>query len=164
MARMKFLCDTKRCIECKRLCHPHVRTKTTIALEWGIQRRRVVTLNDGEPGEKLDFRSVHALYGCAMYGGVSGGLLCAYRRRDRAAQQRSVYRLWLLPVCVSVWRATVFRNNRHSVNAARWTNVPSAPAVPKLSPVLRKSVRNMAPTVLLKASCPCVPLCAQPKH
>ncbi|MUK49963.1 formate dehydrogenase FDH3 subunit beta [Aliivibrio fischeri] len=50
MARMKFLCDTKRCIECNG-CVTACKNENDDALEWGIQRRRVVILNDGEPGE-----------------------------------------------------------------------------------------------------------------
>lgn len=50
MARMKFLCDTKRCIECNG-CVTACKNENDDALEWGIQRRRVVTLNDGEQGE-----------------------------------------------------------------------------------------------------------------
>lgn len=50
MARMKFLCDTKRCIECNS-CVTACKNENDDALEWGIQRRRVVTLNDGEAGE-----------------------------------------------------------------------------------------------------------------
>ncbi|MCL9776788.1 formate dehydrogenase FDH3 subunit beta [Vibrio methylphosphonaticus] len=50
MARMKFLCDTKRCIDCNG-CVTACKNENDEALEWGIQRRRVVTLNDGEPGE-----------------------------------------------------------------------------------------------------------------
>ena len=50
MARMKFLCDTKRCIECNG-CVTACKNENDDALEWGSQRRRVVTLNDGEPGE-----------------------------------------------------------------------------------------------------------------
>jgi len=50
MARTKFLCDTKRCIECNG-CVTACKNENDDALEWGIQRRRVVTLNDGEAGE-----------------------------------------------------------------------------------------------------------------
>ncbi|MBD1556860.1 4Fe-4S dicluster domain-containing protein [Vibrio sp. S9_S30] len=50
MAKMKFLCDTKRCIECNG-CVTACKNENDDALEWGIQRRRVVTLNDGEAGE-----------------------------------------------------------------------------------------------------------------
>ena len=50
MAVMKFLCDTKRCIECNG-CVTACKNENDSALEWGIQRRRVVTINDGQPGE-----------------------------------------------------------------------------------------------------------------
>ena len=48
MARMKFLLDAERCIECNActtIC------KNEHEVPWGINRRRVVTLNDGEPDE-----------------------------------------------------------------------------------------------------------------
>lgn len=48
MANMKFLCDSKRCIECNGCV---TACKNENEVEWGIQRRRVVTINDGEPGE-----------------------------------------------------------------------------------------------------------------
>ncbi len=50
MARLKFLCDTKRCIECNG-CVTACKNANSEAVGWGIQRRRVVTLNDGLPGE-----------------------------------------------------------------------------------------------------------------
>ncbi|WP_028772828.1 formate dehydrogenase FDH3 subunit beta [Shewanella waksmanii] len=50
MATMKFLCDTKRCIECNG-CVTACKNENDSALEWGIQRRRVVTINDGVKGE-----------------------------------------------------------------------------------------------------------------
>ncbi len=50
MAQMKFMCDTKRCIECNG-CVVACKNENSEALEWGIQRRRVVTVNDGKPGE-----------------------------------------------------------------------------------------------------------------
>ncbi|MBT3215610.1 MAG: 4Fe-4S dicluster domain-containing protein [Deltaproteobacteria bacterium] len=49
MARMKFLCDAERCIECN-ACITACKNENDVP--WGINRRRVVTLNDGEPGEK----------------------------------------------------------------------------------------------------------------
>ncbi len=48
MAKMKFLCDSKRCIECNG-CVTACKNENNV--EWGIQRRRVGTINDGEPGE-----------------------------------------------------------------------------------------------------------------
>src|SRR5207342_3639831 len=48
MARMKFLCDADRCIECN-ACVTACKNENEVP--WGINRRRVVTINDGKPGE-----------------------------------------------------------------------------------------------------------------
>ena len=44
MARMKFLCDADRCIECN-ACSTACKNEHEVP--WGMVRRRVVTLNDG---------------------------------------------------------------------------------------------------------------------
>src|SRR3970282_2252282 len=49
MARMKFLCDAERCIECNGCV---TACKNENEVPWGVNRRRVITLNDGVPGEK----------------------------------------------------------------------------------------------------------------
>ena len=49
MARMKFICDTERCIECNGCV---TACKNEHEVPWGVNRRRVVTLNDGVPGER----------------------------------------------------------------------------------------------------------------
>jgi formate dehydrogenase iron-sulfur subunit len=49
MARMKFICDSERCIECNGCV---TACKAEHDVPWGVNRRRVVTLNDGIPGEK----------------------------------------------------------------------------------------------------------------
>lgn len=49
MARMKFLCDAERCIECN-ACVTACKNENEVP--WGVNRRRVITLDDGEPGEK----------------------------------------------------------------------------------------------------------------
>ena len=49
MARMKFLCDVERCIECN-ACVTACKNENEVP--WGVNRRRVITLDDGEPGEK----------------------------------------------------------------------------------------------------------------
>jgi len=46
---MKFLCDAERCIECNGCV---TACKSEHDIPWGVNRRRVVTLNDGVPGEK----------------------------------------------------------------------------------------------------------------
>ena len=49
MGRMKFLCDAERCIECNG-CVTACKAENDVP--WGVNRRRVVTLDDGAPGEK----------------------------------------------------------------------------------------------------------------
>jgi len=46
---MKFLCDADRCIECN-ACVTACKNENEVP--WGINRRRVVTINDGKPGER----------------------------------------------------------------------------------------------------------------
>lgn len=49
MARMKFLCDSERCIECMACASV---CKNEHEVPWGMLRRRVVTINDGVAGEE----------------------------------------------------------------------------------------------------------------
>jgi formate dehydrogenase iron-sulfur subunit len=46
---MKFLCDAERCIECNACV---TACKQEHEIPWGVNRRRVVTINDGVPGER----------------------------------------------------------------------------------------------------------------
>jgi formate dehydrogenase iron-sulfur subunit len=46
--RMKFICDTERCIDCMGCV---TSCKNEHELAWGVNRRRVVTIGDGVPGE-----------------------------------------------------------------------------------------------------------------
>ena len=47
MARMKFICDAERCIECNGCA---TACKQEHEIPWGVNRRRLVTVNDGVPG------------------------------------------------------------------------------------------------------------------
>ena len=49
MARAKFLVDAERCIECNACV---TACKNEHQVPWGINRRKVVTINDGSPGER----------------------------------------------------------------------------------------------------------------
>ncbi|WP_114637066.1 formate dehydrogenase FDH3 subunit beta [Polynucleobacter necessarius] len=49
MARMKFICDTERCIECNGCV---AACKNDNEVPWGVNRRRVVTVNDGIIGQE----------------------------------------------------------------------------------------------------------------
>ena len=57
MARMKFICDAERCIECNGCV---TACKNEHDVPWGVNRRRVVTLNDGIVGAE---RSIEDLRG-----------------------------------------------------------------------------------------------------
>ena len=82
MARMKFICDAERCIECNG-CVTACKAENNVP--WGVNRRRVVTLNDGIAGEKQHLGRLHALLRCALHGSLSGRLLLSHRRGRRAA-------------------------------------------------------------------------------
>ena len=49
MARMKFLCDAERCIDCNGCV---MACNNEHDVPWGINRRHVITMKDGESGEK----------------------------------------------------------------------------------------------------------------
>ena len=104
MARMKFLCDADRCIECNACV---TACKNEHEVPWGINRRRVVTINDGKPGRALDLHGLHALHRRALRGGVPGELLLHHRGRGGAALQGPLHRLRLLLLRVPVRRAAI---------------------------------------------------------
>ena len=80
MARMKFICDSERCIECNGCV---TACKNENEVPWGVNRRRVVTINDGVIGQEksVSVACMHALLGCALHGGLPGRLLLSHRRR-----------------------------------------------------------------------------------
>jgi len=49
MARLKFYCDPERCIECNGCV---TACKNENEVPWGVNRRRVVTIKDGDEGER----------------------------------------------------------------------------------------------------------------
>ena len=128
MARMKFICDAERCIECNGCV---TACKAEHDVPWGVNRRRVVTLNDGVPGEKSDLGGLHALLRRAVHGGVPGRLLLPHRRRRGAARQGRLHRLRLLLAMPARSARRSSRATAPSACAARWTSAPSAPAAPR---------------------------------
>ena len=104
MARMKFLCDADRCIECN-ACVTACKNENEVP--WGINRRRVVTINDGKPGERsVSMACMHCTDApCAAVCPVN----CFYTTADArgAALQGPLHRLRLLFLCVSVRSAAI---------------------------------------------------------
>ncbi|GAA0567536.1 formate dehydrogenase FDH3 subunit beta [Caenispirillum bisanense] len=49
MAKMAFICDSERCIECNACV---TSCKNEHEVPWGMNRRRVITLQDGQAGER----------------------------------------------------------------------------------------------------------------
>ena len=82
MARMKFICDAERCIECNGCV---TACKAEHEVPWGVNRRRVVTLNDGIPGEKSISVACMHWQRRALHGRVPGRLLLPHGRRCGAA-------------------------------------------------------------------------------
>ncbi len=162
MARMKFLCDTKRCIECNG-CVTACKNENDDALEWGIQRRRVVTLNDGEPGENsISVACMHCTDAPCM--AVCPADCFVHTEDGIVLHNKDLcigcgYCLFACP-----FGAPQFPKQAALVSAVRWTNVPSVLAALKQSRVRKRNVVNTEPTVLRKANCPCALLSVLPKH
>ena len=104
MARMKFLCDADRCIECN-ACVTACKNENEVP--WGINRRRVVTINDGKPGERSVSMACMHCTDRAVRGGLPGELLLHDRRRGGAAFQGPLHRLRLLLLRLPVRRAAI---------------------------------------------------------
>ena len=70
MARMKFLCDAERCIECNAMRNVAA-YENEHEVPWGVNRRRVVTIQDGKPGERSISVACRPLFRCSVYGSLS---------------------------------------------------------------------------------------------
>src|SRR5881628_2353866 len=102
-ARMKFICDTERCIDCNGCV---TACKNENETPWGVNRRRVVTVNDGKPGEHyISVACMHCTDAPCM---AVCPVDCFYHTgRHRAARQGHVHRLRLLLLRLPVRRAAV---------------------------------------------------------
>ena len=159
MARMKFLCDAERCIECNACV---TACKNEHEVPWGVNRRRVVTIQDGKPGERsISVACMHCSDApCTAVCPVD----CFYQTRPRcgAALEGSVHRLWLLLLCVSVWRAAV------SAGRQLWFSGQDGQMYLLCRWSGRRHVSVRIPkygrTVLQRANCQYVRKCARPRH
>ena len=160
MARMKFLCDAERCIECNGCV---TACKQENEVPWGVNRRRVVTLNDGVPARRNRSRSpactarTRRAWRCARWTASTAptrAWCCTTRTCASAAATAST------PVR-SARRSS--RRQAPSACAARWTSARSAPAARRRT-CPRRSSASTAPTAWRRASCPRAPKCARPRR
>src|SRR6058998_2788591 len=147
MARMKFLCDAERCIECNACV---TACKQEHEVPWGVNRRRVVTINDGVPGERsISVACMHCSDApCIAVCPVD----CIYHTEEGVVLHDK-------DICIGCgycfyacpFGAPQFPQTAPSACAVRWTNARSAPA--DRSPTIpRRNSRSMAATVSPKAS------------
>lgn len=161
MARMKFLCDTKRCIECNG-CVTACKNENDDALEWGIQRRRVVTLNDGEPGENsISVACMHCTDAPCM--AVCPADCFEHTEDGIVLHNKDLcigcgYCLFACP-----FGAPQFPKQEAFGERGKWTNALSVLVALKPKQGQWKSVRSTVQTALLKVSCLCVHLCVRRK-
>ncbi len=104
MARMKFLCDADRCIECNACV---TACKNEHDVPWGINRRRVVTINDGKPGERSVSMACMHCTDAPLRRRLSGELLLHDGRRSRPSQQGHLHRLRLLLLRLPIRRTAI---------------------------------------------------------
>ncbi len=160
MARMKFLCDADRCIECNACV---TACKNEHEVPWGINRRRVVTINDGKPGERsVSMACMHCTDApCAAVCPVN----CFYtdRRRRGPALQGSLHRLRLLLLRVPVRRAAISEGRQLRL-ARQDGQVHLLRRRAGSGRLASRSSRNTAPTAWPRASCRSAPRCARPSR
>ena len=159
MARAKFLVDAERCIECNACV---TACKNEHEVPWGINRRKVVTINDGSPGRTLDLGGLHALFGRALHGRLSGGLLLPERRRRGPALEGPLHRLRLLLLCVPLRRAAVpaggqlrFARQDGQMYLLRRRS--------RRNPLRQPNSPSTGGTGLPRASCRSAPRCVRPR-
>lgn len=159
MARAKFLCDAERCIECNACV---TACKNEHEVPWGINRRRVVTINDGNPGERsISVACMHCSDAPCM---AVCPVDCFYQNEEGVV-------LHSKDLCIGCGAIASMRapSARRSIlrpetsdHAARWTNVPSAPVVPRK----RTRPQSSPNTVAIgspRANCPSAPRCVPPR-
>ena len=102
MARMKFLVTPSDASIAMLVLPPAERERGAMGHQW----RRVVTINDGKPGERsVSMACMHCTD--PLRGGLPGRMHIPHRRRYRIAQQGPVHRLRLLLLRLSLWRAAI---------------------------------------------------------
>ena len=155
MARMKFLLDAERCIECNACV---TACKNEHEVPWGINRRRVVTINDGKPGERsISMACMRPAPPSARFPASTPQPMpwCCMTRTFASA---------------AVIASTPAPSARHNIRAlaisalaGRWISAPSALAAHR--PIIpRRNISSMDRTVWPKASCRFALKCARPRR
>ncbi|MDP2532839.1 formate dehydrogenase FDH3 subunit beta [Photobacterium damselae subsp. piscicida] len=157
MARMKFLCDTKRCIECNG-CVTACKNANSEAVGWGIQRRRVVTLNDGLPGEtSISVACMHCSDAPCMAVCPAD---CFSQTEDGIVQHNKDlcigcgYCLFACP-----FGAPQFPKQQAFAERGKMDKCTYCSGGPNTEPGSEKNAYFTVQTVSLKANCLCVHLC-----
>jgi formate dehydrogenase iron-sulfur subunit len=159
MARMKFLCDADRCIECNACV---TACKNEHEVPWGINRRRVVTLNDGKPGERsVSMACMHCTDApCAAVCPVN----CFYTTADAVV----LHSKDLCIGCGYCFYACPFGAPQYPKvgnfgSRGKWTSalLRRRPGRRRQQEKIREYACNHG---WPKASCRCAPRCARPSH
>ena len=159
MAKMKFLCDAERCIECNGCV---TACKNEHEVPWGVNRRRVITLGDGEAGEKsISVACMHCTDApCAAVCPVD----CFYTTGQTAwsCMTRTCVSAAAIVFTPVLWAHRNIRRQMPLAYVAKWTNARFVQAVLKTITVSLK-LKNTVATVWRKESCLCVRKCVRPK-
>ena len=159
MARMKFYCDAERCIECNACV---TACKNEHEIPWGVNRRRVVTIKDGEQGERsLSVACMHCSDApCAAVCPVD----CFYTTEDGVVLHDK-------DICIGCgycfyacpFGAPQFPENAAFRQEVKWISVLSVRVVLKKI-IARMSIKNMVVIACPRVSYHSVLKCVLPRH
>ena len=158
MARMKFLCDADRCIDCN-ACVTACKNENEVP--WGINRRRVVTINDGKPGERsVSMACMHCTDApCAAVCPVS----CFYTTADAVVLHSKDlcigcgYCFYACPFGAPQYPRVGNFGSRGKMDKCTYCT-----GGPEPDGIGAYNTRNTAPIGCPKASCRCARKCARP--
>jgi len=157
---MKFLCDAERCIECNGCV---TACKNEHEVPWGVNRRRVVTMNDGVPGERsISVACMHCSDAPCMAVCPTD---CFYKTEDGVVlhdKDKCIGCGYCFYACP--FGAPQFPNGPAAFGARgkmdKCTFCAGGPEETNSGP----STRSTAPTASPTASCRCAPRCARPRR
>jgi len=159
MARMKFICDTERCIECNGCV---TACKNENEVPWGVNRRRVVTVNDGVIGQEKSV-SVACMH-CSDAPCMAVCPVDCFYRTDEGVVLHDK------DICIGCgycsfacpFGAPQFLSKGALVCVAKWISAHSVVVAQKQTAALQ-SLRSMVAIVWLRVSYLCALRCALPR-